>query len=232
MRRDHPEVFKLAPTQPLPAPAARVIEALAPLLTEERQARIEQVVAGRTRAIVPVLDGLIDPHNIAAVLRSADAFGVQEVHLVEGTEPFVASQRVAQGTERWVDVVRHDSAASCVRELRGRGYEVYVASMEGTLSPDTLGSLPRAAVVFGNEHAGVSQSLYELADGTYRIPMTGFVESLNVSVATAITLFTATRGRAGDLSEAERERLTARFMMQSIPRANDVLTERLRRLSK
>jgi tRNA (guanosine-2'-O-)-methyltransferase len=206
-----------------------VIEALDPLLTEERRARIERVIGARSRAVVPVLDGLIDPHNVAAVLRSSDAFGVQEVHLVEGAERFVASNRVAQGTERWVDVVTHDSARACVAALHERGYRVYVAAMDGRLRPEDLAAQPRVAIVFGNEHAGVSDELRALADGTYTIPMRGFVQSLNVSVAAAITLAAATLGRPGDLDAEQRQTLRARYLLASIPRAHEILNEQLRR---
>ncbi|HEX7478196.1 MAG TPA: RNA methyltransferase [Polyangiales bacterium] len=229
MRRDAAGVFSLPPLGPLPVASALVIEALDALLTEERRARIERVIGARSRAVVPVLDGLIDPHNVAAVLRSADAFGVQEVHLVEGGERFVASNRVAQGTERWVDVIRHDSAHACVAALHDCGYGVYVAAMDGSLRPEDLAAQPRVAIVFGNEHAGVSDELRALADGTYTIPMRGFVQSLNVSVAAAITLAAATRDRPGDLDAEQRQTLRARYLLASIPRAHEILNEHLRR---
>ena len=94
MRRNHPQAVELLRAPALPAPAADVVRVLEPLLTEARLARIERTLDQRTRGVVAVLDGLIDPHNIAAVLRSADAFGTQEVHVIEGSEQFVASQRV------------------------------------------------------------------------------------------------------------------------------------------
>jgi tRNA (guanosine-2'-O-)-methyltransferase len=229
MRRDSAGVFSLPVEATLPAPAGLVIEALEPLLTEERRARIARVIAARSRAVVPVLDGLIDPHNVAAVLRSADAFGAQEVHLIEGAESFVASNRVAQGTERWIDVVRHTGARACVDALRSRGYRVYVAAMDGSLRPEDLASVERVAIVFGNEHAGVSAELASLADGTYTIPMRGFVQSLNVSVAAAITLAAAMRDRPGDLDEEQRQTLRARYLLASIARSHEILDEQLRR---
>ena len=213
----------------LPAKPRAVIEALTPLLTPNRIERIDAVVGRRTRAVVPVLDGLIDPHNIAAVLRSADAFGVQDVHVIEGDEPFVASHRVAQGTERWLDVVRHGSARACAKHLKDAGYFLLTADMDGDTTPEQLQDLGKIAIVFGNEHAGVSESIRDLADGSYTIPMCGFVESLNVSVANAITLRAACAGRTGDLSAGEREELRARFMMLSVERAEEIIAEYLRR---
>lgn len=231
MRRDHPDAFELPGPPALPASPTEVIAALQPLLTEERLARIEAILAGRSRAVIPVLDGVDDPHNVAAILRSAEAFGTQEVHLIDHGERFMASQRVTQGTDRWLDLVRHPSADTCVDSLRARGYAVYVATMDGQLTPEDLARIPQVAIVFGNEHAGVSRALAEAADGHYTIPMRGFAQSLNVSVATAITLYGATRPRAGDLAPEDAQALRARFMMLSVPRAHEVVAEHLGRRS-
>lgn len=229
LRSDPDDTFAFPTRRPLPAEPELVIAALSPLLTDNRRARIEGVIDARTRSVVPVLDGLIDPHNIAAVLRSADAFGVQDVHVIERDEPFVASHRIAQGTERWLDLMRHSDAESCAQHLHARGYTLLMASMAGDYTPEALASLDRVAVVFGNEHAGVSEAMARLVDGRYTIPMRGFVESLNVSVANAITLRAATRGRVGDLTRPERQELLARFMLLSVDRADEIIAEYLRR---
>jgi tRNA (guanosine-2'-O-)-methyltransferase len=232
MRRDEPDNFDLAPPEPLPADPETVLAALDPLLTDARRARIEHVIAARARAVVAVLDGLIDPHNVSAVLRSADAFGVQQVHLIARADPFLASPRVSQGADRWVDVIRHASPRACVSALHALGYKVYVAAMDGALRPEALADAPKVAIVFGNEHAGVSEELRHLADGTYAIPMQGFVQSLNVSVAAAITLFAATRGRPGDLEASERQLLRARYTLLSVPRAGEIVAEYQRRQAR
>jgi tRNA (guanosine-2'-O-)-methyltransferase len=230
MRRDDPEVEELAAKLPLPAAASCVIEALAPLLTDARLARIEASVARRTRSVAIALEAVNDPRNVAAVLRSADAFGVQEVHLIEGARPFLASRRITQGAERWLDVVRHPTAQACVGSLRSRGFKVYVATMDGHVGPHELCSADKVAVVFGNEQSGISPTIAALSDGRYTIPMHGFVQSLNVSVAAAITLFCATRDRgASDLLPDEQAELRARFMMLSVERAEQVVAEHLQR---
>jgi tRNA (guanosine-2'-O-)-methyltransferase len=139
----------------------------------------------------------------------------------------LTSQRVTQGCERWLDLTQHPSVEDCLAALRARDFRVYVATMDGTLGPEDLASIPRAAVVFGNEHSGVSGAAEALADGRYRIPMRGFSQSLNVSVAAAITLYYATAGRPGDLEDRDRQQLRARFMMLSVPRADEVIARRL-----
>jgi tRNA (guanosine-2'-O-)-methyltransferase len=168
-----------------------------------------------------------DPHNVAAVLRSAEAFGTQEVHLLAGERAFVASQSVTQGGDRWLDIVRHASARACVEALHARGHRVYVATMDGDMRPADLATIPRVAVVFGNEHAGVGAELAALADGRYTIPMRGFAQSLNVSVAAALTLHAATRGRRGDLEPQDRLALRARWAMLSVDRADEILAAEL-----
>jgi tRNA (guanosine-2'-O-)-methyltransferase len=226
MKRDHPDVIELGARDALPAPAAEIVRVLAPLVTAARWARIEQVVARRTRSLVPVLEDLADPHNGAAVMRSADAFGCHEVHVIEDRHRFAVSHRITRGTHRWLDLVRHSSAESCVDALHARGYEVFVAAMDGTIGPEELASRPRIAIVFGNEHKGASAEMRARVDGTYRIPMEGFVESLNVSVASAITLYVASRGRHGDSSEDERDEIRARFLLAAIRDAEKIVRER------
>lgn len=218
-------MIELTGPAPLPAPASVVVEALAPLVTPQRLARMDAVIARRTRSLVPVLEDLADPHNGAAVMRSADAFGCHEVHVVEDRHPFAVSHRVTRGTHRWLELVRHRSIERCLATLKGRGYRVFVAAMDGELTPEQLADVDRAAVVFGNEHKGVSPAVRAAADGTYAIPMEGFVESLNVSVASAITLYVASRGRHGDLDEAAREQIRARFLLASVRDAERIVRE-------
>lgn len=227
MKRNLPEVEEAGPLGPLPFPARAIIDTLAPLVTEARLARIDAVVAQRTRSLVPVLEGLSDPHNGAAILRSADAFGCHEVHLVDGRFPFAVSHRVSRGTHRWLELVRHAKAEECAAALHARGYEIFVASMEGDLVPEDLAKKPKAAIVLGNEHAGPSEAMRAAADGTYRIPMVGFVESLNVSVASAITLYVASRGRHGDLDEPAGDEIRARFLLSQVRDAERIVRERV-----
>jgi tRNA (guanosine-2'-O-)-methyltransferase len=113
--------------------------------------------------------------------------------------------------------------------LRERGFRIYVATMDGELTPNDLAAIDKVAIVFGNEHAGVPEELTSLADGRYTIPMEGFAQSLNVSVAAAITLFAATRSRRPDLSPEERLDLRARYMLRSVPRADEVVAAHARR---
>lgn len=229
MRRDDPDACELANYATLPATPELVCRALAPLISDERLARIDAVIAQRTRSVVPVLEAVDDPRNVAAILRSADALGVQEVHLIEGAQPFLAARGVTQGAERWLDLRRHATPEAAVASLRGDGFRVYVATMQGDATPADLRGVAKVALVFGNEQSGVTQRLQSISDGGCTIPMRGFAQSLNVSVAAALALYELTRGRAGDLSAEQRAELRARFMLLSVPRAVAVVTEYLDR---
>jgi tRNA (guanosine-2'-O-)-methyltransferase len=225
VRADDPDVFEIEGPPPLDHPADVVIAALSPVVTEERLRRIEEVVAGRTDSLAIVLDRLSDPHNSSAVLRSAEAFGIQHVCAVVGRHGFRASHGVSKGTQRWLDVTRFENAAACARALKERGFAMYAAAMDGTHTLEELRSVPQLAVVFGNEHHGVSDAMRAHADGTFAIPMRGFVESLNVSVAAAITMQTLTGECRPPLSDARRRELLARFLMNSVKNADEIIAK-------
>jgi tRNA (guanosine-2'-O-)-methyltransferase len=223
VRADDPDVIEIEGPPPLEWPADTVIDALSKVVTPERLGRIEEVVAGRTDDLVVVLDRLSDPHNASAVLRSADAFGVQNVHAVVGRYGFRASRGVSKGTQRWLDVTRYETAEACADRLKAAGYSIYVAAMAGQHTLDALRAVPRVAVVFGNEHRGTSPEMVALANGTFSIPMRGFVESLNVSVAAAITIHTLAGSRRAPISPERRRELLARFLMNSVKNPESII---------
>jgi tRNA (guanosine-2'-O-)-methyltransferase len=229
MKREDRKAHVLNAGCALPASAEQVIAALQPLLSEERIARIDAVISHRTHTVVPVLEAVDDPRNVSAVLRSAEAFGLQEVHLVTGSQPFMASRLITQGAERWLDLRWHEGPDACVAALRTRGFKVYVASMDGARRPEDLSAVDKAAIVFGNEKTGVGAALAALADERVAVPMSGFSQSLNVSVAAAITLYAATRGRSSELDENARTELRARYMLLSVARGEEVVAEQLSR---
>jgi tRNA (guanosine-2'-O-)-methyltransferase len=203
--------------------AEGVIAVLEPLVLEPRRERVRSVVAERLGNVTVLMDAPHDPHNGAAVMRSCDAFGVQELHVVPRNEPFLVSGGVAKGTERWIDVVRHRTPEEAISTLRRRGFELVATHPEGELLPAELPGIERLALVLGNEHDGICEALQQAAPRSVRIPMRGFVESLNVSVSAAILLAAATRGRPGDLPEAEKRLLYARGLFRSVSRAARVL---------
>jgi tRNA (guanosine-2'-O-)-methyltransferase len=211
-----------------PAIVARV---LAEFVRPERAARLRAVIEARLDAVTVVMDAPHDPHNGAAVVRSCDAFGVQRLHVVERVERFLASNTVARGSERWVDVRAYPSVAEAVAALAASGHELVATHPEGDLLPHDLAAIPRLALVLGNERTGIAAHLRAACRHSVRIPMRGFAESLNVSVTAAILLQHATRNRPGDLPEQERELLYARALVLTVPHAPEILAAKGMRLT-
>lgn len=203
-----------------------VAHTLEAFVTPERAARLRAVFAARVGSVTAVMDSPHDPHNGAAVIRSCDAFGVSRLHVVEAREAFLVSNTVSRGSERWVELRTYASTPSAVEAIARAGYELVATHPEGELSPDELASVPRLALVLGNERNGISEELRCACSRSVRIPMRGFAESLNVSVTAAILLQHATAGRPGDLSTAEQMALYARALVLTVPHAPEVLAAR------
>jgi tRNA (guanosine-2'-O-)-methyltransferase len=200
-----------------------VIEVLEPLAVPERQARLSSVIAERLGSVTVLLDAPHDPHNGAAIVRTCDAFGIQDLHVVPRGEPFALATTVTRGSEKWVDVVQHPTAAEAIDALARVGFEFVATHPEGELVPSDLARIEKLALIVGNERNGIREELERAARHRVRVPMRGFAESLNMSVSTAILLASATAGRAGDLTAERRAALYARGLHLSIPRAADVL---------
>jgi len=193
-------------------------------LVPERKARIDAVVAERTRTLTVVMEAFCDPQNVNAVLRTCEAFGVQSLHAVDGPmKPYDRNKKISQNADKWLDVSRWASTRACLAALRADGFAIYATRLgEGARGLEELSFAGKVALVFGNEHRGVSDEALALADATFAIPMRGFVQSLNVSVAAAVALAKAVerriaeRGRHGDLGEAEAAALRERFYVIAV----------------
>lgn len=165
-----------------------------------RAERIAQVERRRQRDMHVVLDHVDDPHNIGAILRSCDAFGVGEVHLVyEGVRgPSLGEIRgTAMSAAKWLTIRRWKNAQELIAHFRIRGVAIYPTTLEGeTIDPAKANLRAPCAIVVGNEHAGVSRAWVDAGTASLKIPMIGMVQSFNVSVATALVLYEAFRQRA------------------------------------
>jgi tRNA (guanosine-2'-O-)-methyltransferase len=193
-------------------------------LGRERKARIDEVVAHRTRTLTVVMEAFCDPQNVNAVLRTCEAFGIQELHAVEGPmKPFDRNKKISQNADKWLDVRRWRSTSECLAHLRAEGFAIYVTHLGPAARPlEALSFAGKVALVFGNESRGVSDDAVRLADATFAIPMRGFVQSFNVSVAAAISIAKAVerreadRGRHGDLDPADAAALRERFYVLAV----------------
>lgn len=210
--------------------AKQVIGAIRPQLTEERVRRLEDVVSKRTFNVVPVLENLHDLGNISAVFRSAEAFGFLEVDLVvpPGSR-FKTGNRVARGADKWLDLKIFRTPKDCVAALHSRGFKVYATTLETSEPISEFDFSHSAAVVLGNEKDGVSKEMLKAVDGRFRIPMLGFTQSFNISVAAALSFYhiwmdrEARLGRSGDLSAAEQEILLANYYLRCLDNPEAVL---------
>ena len=194
------------------------------LVLPPRKERIEEVLAHRTRTFTVVLDRLEDNFNMAAVLRTCEGMGVQEVHIVKN--PLVAwapNGRVTQGCDKWLDLHRYDDFASCSAALKARGFKVLVSAIrEGGQSLFEVDFGSKVALVFGNERYGVSPEVLALADGVFWIPMFGFTQSFNISAAASACISRAVAwrlerlGKVGDLTDEEKGELREKFTRLSV----------------
>ena len=170
---------------------------------ERRPARIRLVAARRLAGLRVVLDGVHDPHNISAVLRSCDAFGVQHVHLLGKPESLPVNRLITRGCDKWLTFHHHASAAACAEALHAEDFSLWAAMPDrkaAALREIDFGR--KVALLFGAERAGLSRDLLAHCDGRYVIPMAGFSESLNISVAAAVSLYAGAHARRAALGAA------------------------------
>jgi len=206
-----------------------ICEVLAPLLTPERIARIDAVLAARLASVVPVVEDTYDPHNAAAALRTTEALGLCELHIIEGADRFSAAGGVTRGAHRWLEQRRWPSPEAAFAHLQARGFRVYATVPGAALTVEDVPVDAPLAVAFGNEHAGLSQAALAAADGALGVPMFGFTESFNLSVTVALAMSRiaarrrAALGAAGDVPDARRRELRARWFALKIRGAVGIL---------
>lgn len=196
----------------------------------ERLDRMRSRLEQRTRHMTLCLEDIFYPHNASAVIRSAEAFGLQELHAVESLTHFSPSSHVARGTDQWVELNRWADTPSLVEHLRGRGYRIVVTSPHGgAYTPEDFPVAGAPFALFmGTEKTGISDWLAAQADQHIYIPMVGFAESLNISVSAAIiTQRLSERVRVSDvdwrLGERERDEILLSWMMTSIKDSERIL---------
>lgn len=208
--------------------AAEIVARLAPKIRRERRERIAEVIAARTASIAVVLDDLYDRGNISAVLRTAEALGYLSVHVIRKGKKFREADRVTRGADKWLSIRERTSTIDTISGLREQGYRIVATHFEDAHPIEEMDFSEPTAVIFGNEHAGVSDEALACADARVIVPMSGFTQSFNISVAAALTLYHIARDRrqrglAGDLTDDERRILTAEYYLRSVRRAKELL---------
>lgn len=166
--------------------------------TEARIEKVRRVLERRQLDLTVVLENVHDPHNVSAVLRTCDSVGIYIVYLIyhSGQKFPDLSKRSSASAVKWVKLQFFDNVEECYNLLRGEGFKIYSTALtKEAVSLYSLDLTQKVALVFGNEHTGVSELAVSLADGNFRIPQVGMVESLNISVACAVSLYEAFRQR-------------------------------------
>ena len=199
------------------------LEYMSQFLTEERKAVLQRTVASRTHYMRILTENMFHPQNASAIMRHCEAFGIQQIHCVEDRCKFDPSVNIVRGTQKWVDVEHHETTAEALSALKSEGYRIVATT------PHRCSSTPESfdvtkgkfALVFGTEHAGISEEVIEAADEFLMIPMCGMVESLNVSASAAILIYMLSeRIRQSvdgwQLSDAEQLKLLTRWTMSSV----------------
>ena len=158
-------------------------------ISEERKKRFLNVLSERTRYLTVAIEDVYQLHNTSAVIRSCDAFGVQDIHVVEDRFGKRLDKDIAMGSEQWVDINRYQKSDDCIASLKKQGYQIVATSPHNNsnfISDFSITS--KTALFFGTEKEGLSKEVLQKADEFLKIPMVGFSESLNISVSAAILL--------------------------------------------
>lgn len=215
-----------AAEQPWPA-----VDVLETYVAAERLARVDQVLRQRLGSITAVFEDVFDPHNVAACVRTCEAYGLQELHWVLNKHDLRLQSTVAKSSDQWIDLQRHSSTAAGVAALKAQGYELWVSDLQATQTLAELPLPPKVAIVIGNAKDGISPEMRAAADRRYILPMWGMVQSFNLSVALAITLEglvprrraeLRARGLRGDLPMAQMWPLRRRWLEFGMPHADVV----------
>lgn len=188
-------------------------------MTPERTERINEVLAKRQPGLTVVLENVNDPHNIAAVMRTCDAVGIQDIYILNtkiGAHE-AWSAKASSSAVNWLTIHQFNNLNECIAALRKKFDKIYTTH----LSTDAVGLYEldltkKVALVFGNEHDGCSDEIIALADGNFIIPQVGMIKSLNISVACAVSVYEAFRQRdaIGDYDKMQLDTTVANDLMQ------------------
>jgi tRNA (guanosine-2'-O-)-methyltransferase len=200
-------------------------------MTPERSGRLLSVLAKRQPDLAVVLENVFDPHNISAVMRTCDAVGIQDIYVLNTKIPRHKKwgARSSSSAAKWLTVNQYDDTELCFRDLRSKYKHIFTTHLSSdAVSLYDINFSESVALVFGNEHAGVSDEIRALADGNFVIPQMGIIQSLNISVACAVSIYEALRQKmnAGHynqprMSEERSSELMKEWGFHSFPEKED-----------
>lgn len=179
-------------------------------MTNERRQKIESVLSKRQNDLTVVLENVFDPHNISAVMRSCDAVGIQEIYVLNTKIPRHKKwgARSSSSAAKWLTTHQFENAEECFSALRKKYSTILTTHLASdAVSLYELDFTKSVALVFGNEHSGVSEEIINMADGNFIIPQVGIIRSLNISVACAVSLYEAFRQKQ-NAAHYEKQKLS------------------------
>jgi tRNA (guanosine-2'-O-)-methyltransferase len=165
-------------------------------MTPEREQRLKKVLENRQFDLTVVMENVFDPHNISAVMRTCDAVGIQDIYILNTkiSKHKKWGTRSSSSASKWLTIHEYDDALVCFAELRNKFSLILTTHLSSdAISLYEIDFTKSVALIFGNEHEGVSEEIRALADGNYIIPQAGMIRSLNISVACAVSLYEAFR---------------------------------------
>ena len=158
-------------------------------LTDNRKTRFEEVLAQRTKHFTVVVEDIFQLHNTSAVMRSCEVFGIQELNIIEHRFGKKIDSEIAMGAQKWVDIKKFSTIQNCIDTMKNNGYQIIATTPhDDSCLLHEFDITKPSALFFGTEKEGLSQEVMQQADGFLKIPMVGYTESLNISVAAAIIL--------------------------------------------
>ncbi|WP_454986747.1 TrmH family RNA methyltransferase [Capnocytophaga bilenii] len=206
-----------------------LLDYLQNFITEERKQRFSEIISQRTNHFTVAMEDVFQMHNTSAVVRTCEVFGVQQAHSIEGRYGKRLDEKIAMGAQKWVDVFRYDDTQKCIDTLREKGYQIVATTphKDAYLLND-FDISKKSAFFFGTEKEGLSEKVLAQADTYLKIPMVGFTESLNISVAVAIVLqqLTDKLRRSNikwQLTDEERYSVLEQWTKISVRNVNDVI---------
>ncbi len=207
----------------------QLLEHLLSFLTERRKNLFEEVISKRTRHFTIATEDVYQLHNTSAVMRSCDVFGIQDLHVIEEKVSKKIDREIAMGAQKWVNIDRHNSTKECINNLKENGYQIIATTPHNNSTElKDFDISKKSAFFFGKEKEGLSDIVLDAADGYLKIPMYGFTESLNISVAAAIILQTlVSKLKDSDidweLSEQEKNQIRLHWAKMSIRSSTKII---------
>tara|TARA_B100000902_G_scaffold63639_1_gene70377 strand:- start:8191 stop:8859 length:669 start_codon:yes stop_codon:yes gene_type:complete len=202
-------------------------------ISDKRWNLFQKKIEERTKYITIVLEDIFQPHNISATIRSADCFGIQDVHIIENNNIFKDDSEISLGSSKWINILQYNNkkhnTKDAINKLKDKGYQIIAATPHNSdfdlFDPSLINK--KTAIIFGSEKDGCSNTSIELSDKKMKIPMYGFTESFNISVAVALTLqhfiFNLRKSKINwKMNKKEREETILQWLRNSIKSSDNI----------